>query len=204
MKKTISIIIMFTLMISLLACQVQVPQQEVVQPVEIPVIQPEPIVETPAVETSVVETPKEVVEETTVEQPKASPTPTPITEPKVEEEKLVEGKVIRKGQFRTQYTPGIAPTLGRAEIVEANGLYYVQFKGFSTGQAKKLHVYLAVDHGIRSAGDYNVGYIDVGEIKKFQGDQQYAMPADFIPNKWGSVSLFSQYNSAVHSVADLQ
>lgn len=81
----------------------------------------------------------------------------------------------------TSFVDGEHPTSGTAEIVRAaDGRRYVRLEGFSTSDGPDVHVILSdVASGQADWGLYDDGrWVELGELKATDGNQNYEIPAD--------------------------
>jgi hypothetical protein len=96
---------------------------------------------------------------------------------------------------------------GNASVFrDQTGATLVHLEGdFKVGPGPKLHVYL-VDHAeVRSAGDVdNSKWVDLGQLRAFEGSQNYAIPADVNLADYKSIVIWCQTFGVLISPATLE
>ena len=81
-------------------------------------------------------------------------------------------------------------TEGSASLYKQGSGYLLRFSKFSTSNGPDVRVYLTQKAGTDSAAIKNGEFLDLGTIKGNIGDQNYALPASFDPQKYQGVSIW--------------
>ncbi|WP_206680550.1 DM13 domain-containing protein [Neoaquamicrobium sediminum] len=75
---------------------------------------------------------------------------------------------------------------------------------FEVGPGPKYHVYLVPRASIRSSADVeDTMFVDLGQLRAFQGSQNYTIPAGVDLNLYQSVVIWCEHFSVLISPADL-
>ncbi|MGQ2901702.1 DM13 domain-containing protein [Neoaquamicrobium sediminum] len=75
---------------------------------------------------------------------------------------------------------------------------------FEVGPGPKYHVYLVPKASIRSSADVeDTMFVDLGQLRAFQGSQNYTIPAGVDLNLYQSVVIWCEHFSVLISPADL-
>lgn len=75
---------------------------------------------------------------------------------------------------------------------------------FQVGPGPNYHVYLVPKANIRSSTDLGSAmYVDLGQLRAFEGSQNYAIPAGLNLNDYSSVVIWCERFSVLISPADL-
>ncbi len=75
---------------------------------------------------------------------------------------------------------------------------------FEVGPGPKYHVYLVPKASIRSSADVgDTMFVDLGQLRAFQGSQNYAIPAGVDLSLYQSVVIWCEHFSVLISPADL-
>lgn len=88
-------------------------------------------------------------------------------------------------------------TSGTAQIYSDNGSWQLKLKNFKTENGPDLKVYLSVD---KSASDF----INLGDLKTVNGDQQYTIPGTPDFSKYTYTLIWCQQYAVLFGAAELQ
>ena len=104
-----------------------------------------------------------------------------------------------QGQFLT----AAKPTQGNVNIKSIDGKKYLHLdSSFSTSNGPQVEVLLHQDAVPQAYNSSN--YISLGEIKSFQGEQWYELPADIDLSNYQSVSIWCREFDVTFGYATLQ
>ncbi len=97
------------------------------------------------------------------------------------------------------------PTSGNAQIIVRNGRrYLVLDASFQTSnQGPDLHVVLDPDQQPPAKYEDKTRFVNLGKLKKFAGEQYYAIPANVDLAKFNSVGIWCQMANATFGYAPL-
>lgn len=103
---------------------------------------------------------------------------------------------VAQGTFR----PKAHPTEGTAIIVKlADGTHRLTLTGFATDNGPDLRVYLVS----AASGDSVKGAVDLGKLKGNRGAQEYTLPANADPARFGQVVIWCRAFSVSFGAATL-
>jgi hypothetical protein len=91
---------------------------------------------------------------------------------------------------------------GSASIYEINGRNVLRFEDFDVTNGPDLHVYLVENADADSLSGFG-GYIDLGELKGNQGNQNYDLPNTFDPALTGGIVIWCEPFQVLFAVAPL-
>lgn len=81
-------------------------------------------------------------------------------------------------------------TEGKAALYKRDNGYTLRLSNFSTSNGPDVHVYVTEGDGTDNDGIKASKFLDLGVIKGNIGDQNYALPAGFDPEKYQGVSIW--------------
>ncbi|MBI2168682.1 MAG: DM13 domain-containing protein [Actinobacteria bacterium] len=109
--------------------------------------------------------------------------------------------VTFQGSFieRSHATDGTALVL-----TDEGGRRVLRFEGFETDNGPDLNVYLSPAGADAAASEFDDDYVDLGDLKGNQGDQNYEIPDDVDLDKYSTVVIWCVRFSVAFGAADLQ
>jgi hypothetical protein len=108
--------------------------------------------------------------------------------------------VLLSGQFHSVHHE----TTGRAAVHEIGGQRLLRFTGFKTSNGPDVRVYLvAAPDAADNESVTRAGFVELGELKGTEGDQNYEIPAGLDLQKYRSVTIWCRRFSVNFATAPL-
>jgi hypothetical protein len=113
-----------------------------------------------------------------------------------------QGEPVARGTF-IHANPSDPVHYGEGGVTVYPGTVFLH-EDFKVGPGPKYHVYLVPKASIRSSGDLGEAmFVDLGQLRAFEGSQNYAIPPGLDLRDYPSVIIWCERFSVLISPADL-